>query len=82
MAHEPEQTGCVAPVRPLDERDEGSWQQFLVAIDHYRACVNAQRLWHQAAADAHAADAERAVMQWNDFVRTSLNAPEDFPWPQ
>jgi hypothetical protein len=36
---------------------------------------------HEAAARAHQAQARAAVDLWNTFVKTSLNAPEDFPWP-
>jgi hypothetical protein len=37
---------------------------------------------HEAAGRAHQEAARDAVQSWNDFVRTSLNAPGDFPWPE
>ena len=54
---------------------------FLQEIDDFRACVNAEMEWHQAAAGAHQQQARAIVDAWNRFVRENLNAPEDFPWP-
>ena len=72
---------CVAPVRPADDQNDVLWQRFLGEIDAFRACVNTQMEWHQNQADWHHAEARVTVERWNTFVRTSLNAPADFPWP-
>ena len=80
-AHEPMRHDCVAPVRPVDDQNDRLWSAFLGEIDAFQSCVTAAADRHQAAADAHHQAAREAVDAWNRFVRTSLNAPEDFPWP-
>ena len=80
-AHEPMQHVCVAPERPLNESDDVLWQGFVSEIDAFRDCVNDKMEWHQEAANIHEENARQVVNVWNDFVQTSLNAPEDFPWP-
>ena len=72
---------CVAPDRPIDDQNDALWQQFLEQIDAYRECVSATKDAHEAAVVAHQQAARLVVEDWNSFVRTSLNAPEDFPWP-
>ena len=81
QGHEPMAHDCVAPQRPADDQDDALWSRFLADIDEFQACVTAAADRHQAASDAHQRAAFAAVDAWNDFVRTSLNAPEDFPWP-
>ena len=81
QAHEPMTHNCVAPERPANDQDDVLWAQFLTEIDAFQACVSSAADRHQAASDAHQRAAFEAVDAWNDFVRTSLNAPEDFPWP-
>ena len=80
-AHAPMTDDCVAPVRPADDQDDAQWRAFLKAIDAFQACVTAESERHLAAADDHNAAAREVVETWNVFVRESLNAPEDFPWP-
>jgi len=80
-AHEPMTLACTAPVRPADDQDDALWQQFLSEIEAFQDCITAAVDRHQAAAAEHQAAAREAVDAWNRFVRTSLNAPEDFPWP-
>ncbi|XOV83142.1 MAG: hypothetical protein ACFHXK_20105 [bacterium] len=80
-AHEPMAHGCTVPVRPIDDSNDQLWATFLTRIDEFQACVNASMQHHEAAARAHQAQARAAVDLWNDFVTSSLNAPEDFPWP-
>ena len=81
VAHETAMAPCEKPVRPANDQDDTLWQRFLEEIDTYRACVNARMDWHQEASRDHQEQARLAVEAWNSFVRTSLNAPEDFPWP-
>jgi len=81
LAHEPMAHGCVAPTRPADDQDDVLWAAFLEEIDVFQSCITAAADRHQAASEAHQQAAFAAVDAWNDFVRTSLNAPEDFPWP-
>lgn len=81
VAHDITQDECHAPVRPVDDQNDLLWQEFLDAIDAFRECTNRHMEWHQQAVSAHQAQARGAVEQWNEFVRTSLNAPQDFPWP-
>lgn len=81
LAHDPMRHDCVAPQRPQDDQNDVLWAEFLARIDEFQACVTAAADRHQAASDAHQRAAFAAVDAWNDFVRTSLNAPEDFPWP-
>lgn len=80
-AHEPMALDCVPPVRPADEQNDELWRRFLAEIDAFQSCVSATADRHQAWADEHQRAAFAAVDAWNDFVRTSLNAPKDFPWP-
>jgi hypothetical protein len=81
QAHEPMNHGCTAPSRPVDDQNDLLWSQFLQDIDAFQTCITNAADRHQAASDAHQRAAFAAVDAWNDFVRTSLNAPEDFPWP-
>jgi hypothetical protein len=73
--------GCVAPSRPVDDQNDVLWQRFLAAVDEFRACISGYAAANQAAAETHRQAANDAVAQWNEFVRTRLNVPEDFPWP-
>ncbi len=73
--------GCVAPVRPGDGVDERTWGEFLAGVDGYRACISDFAASNHEAADTHRAAANGATQAWNEFVRDSLNVPEDFPWP-
>ncbi len=79
--HEPMVHACTPPERPANDNNDQLWQAFMVDIEAFRNCVNDKMDWHQAAADAHNDNARQVVTLWNDFVQTSLNAPEDFPWP-
>ena len=81
QAHVPMEHACVAPARPVNDQDDVLWSQFLAEIDSFQTCISAEADRHQAASDAHQQAAFAAVDAWNDFVRSSLNAPEDFPWP-
>ncbi len=81
FAHEPMQHDCIAPIRPVDDQDDVLWQTFLAEIDEFQACVNAGTQRHQTASREHQDAARATVDLWNRFVKTSLNAPEDFPWP-
>lgn len=81
QAHPVTEAECEAPIRPVNDQSDALWQAFLVEIDGFRACTQRRMEWHQAAVVEHQAQAKQAVEQWNEFVRTSLNAPEDFPWP-
>ena len=73
---------CVAPDRPDNDQDNAAWQQFLTDVDNFRQCVSNVMRDHEDAAVEHRADARSIVDEWNYFVRASLNAPEDFPWPE
>jgi hypothetical protein len=73
--------GCVAPSRPADDQNDLLWQRFLAAVDEFRACISDYAAANRAAAESHRQAADDAVQQWNEFVRTRLNVPEDFPWP-
>jgi cell pole-organizing protein PopZ len=81
LAHEPMAHDCAAPIRPVDDSNDQHWQAFLQQIDEFQACVNNAVQRHQAAAKDHQQQAQAVVQLWNTFVQTSLNAPEDFPWP-
>ena len=72
---------CEAPRRPADEVAEPVWQQFLADVDRYRDCIDRRVTAEQAAAAAHDARARAAADAWSRFVRESLNAPQDYPWP-
>ena len=81
FAHDYPGADCVAPIRPANDQNDRLWQAFLNEIDAFRDCTQNKMEWHQSAVVAHQQDAKLAVEQWNEFVRTKLNAPEDFPWP-
>ena len=81
LAHDPMDIDCVAPVRPADDQNDELWRRFLAEIDAFQSCITSTADRHQAWADEHQQAAFAAVDAWNDFVRSSLNAPEDFPWP-
>ena len=81
LAHELAPADCNAPIRPVDDQNDLLWQAFLNEIDVFRDCVTQQMAWHEQSAKRHQAEARDAVEDWNAFVRDSLNAPEDFPWP-
>lgn len=73
--------GCRAPLRPADDVDEATWNRFLAGVDGYRSCISDFVTANHQQADAHREAANAATTAWNDFVRDSLNVPEDFPWP-
>ena len=79
--HEPMQHSCSPPIRPVNDQDDVQWQRFLNEIDAFRDCVTGAKDRHEAAVRSHQAAAREAVEAWTEFVRSSLNAPEDFPWP-
>jgi hypothetical protein len=79
-AHEPMGHSCSAPARPANDQDDVLWQRFLDDIDVFRNCVTRTKERHEDAVSQHQDAARAAVESWNAFVRTSLNAPEDFPW--
>ncbi len=81
IAHEFTEPECFAPSRPVDDQNDAAWQDFLDDIDEFRACTAKKMERHEAAVLDHQESARLAVAAWNEFVRTSLNAPEDFPWP-
>ncbi len=81
LAHEPMNHACIAPERPQDDQNDAQWNRFVADINTFRDCVNHKMEWHQSAAQTHSENAQQVVSLWNEFVRTSLNAPEDFPWP-
>ena len=72
---------CVAPKRPPEDVPEPVWQTFLTDVDCFRACITRYVQENHAASDAHRAAGNQATLLWNDFVRASLNVPEDYPWP-
>jgi hypothetical protein len=81
-AHDaPPPAGCHAPVRPADEQNDLLWQVFLDDVDDFRQCISDFVQANQAAALVHNQAARQATEAWNGFVRSSLNVPEDFPWP-
>lgn len=73
--------GCTAPLRPADDRNAAAMQRFLAEVDQYRQCISDFVDTNYAAADRHRDAAAAAALEWNGFVRDSLNAPQDFPWP-
>ncbi len=79
--HSVDATPCPAPVRPPEDVPPATWQAFLDNVDRFRACTNDAMEHHQAAARTHQAQARAAADAWNQFVKTSLNAPQDFPHP-
>ena len=72
---------CRAPTRPVDDTAQVTWNRFVDDVDVYRACINDFVQRNHAASDAHRQAANEATEAWNAFVKTSLNVPEDFPWP-
>ena len=72
---------CRAPARTADEQNDAHWQGFLESVDGFRRCVSDFVSANQAAAQAHNEAARLAAAAWNGFVRSSLNVPQDFPWP-
>ena len=82
IAHDNIVRECVAPTRPDNDQDDVQWQAFLAEVKAFRHCVSDKMQWHELAATRHNETARQEVERWNDFVRASLNAPEDFPWPE
>jgi len=80
-AEPPLHPACVQPVRPPDKSDSVAWNRFVDRVDVYRSCMNAFITESHAAADRYRAAANAATEAWNEFVHSSLNVPEDFPWP-
>ncbi len=82
LAHTPQPTHpCTQPVRPPDKNDVDVWNRFADQVDAYRACMSQFITQNNEAADRHRAAANAATEEWNAFVHSSLNVPEDFPWP-
>ncbi|MEM7097495.1 MAG: hypothetical protein AAF541_04485 [Pseudomonadota bacterium] len=73
---------CSAPTRPENDQDDAQWQTFVRQVEVFRACVSDKMQWHELAAVRHNENARQAIEHWNEFVQSSLNAPEDFPWPE
>jgi len=81
-AHSPAPAhGCEPPTRPADDQNDSLWQRFLADVDGFRACISDYAQRNHAAAEAHREAANAATLDWNRFVRSDLNVPEDFPWP-
>jgi hypothetical protein len=57
------------------------WNAFVDDVDTYRDCTSTFVADNHAAAERHRAAANAATEAWNAFVRSSLNVPEDYPWP-
>ena len=72
---------CLEPQRPIDDQDDEHWQGFLGGIEIFRSCVNQNILWHQEQAKIHSTQAREMADLWNQFVKSKLNAPVDFPHP-
>jgi hypothetical protein len=72
--------GCASPERPSDDVGEMVWNRFLEDVERYRACISDFVRRNYAASDAHRDAANAATLDWNAFVRDSLNVPADFPW--
>lgn len=77
----PPHHGCQAPTRPADDQNDVLWQGFLDAVDRFRGCISDYASANRAASEAHNRAANEATLDWNRFVRSDLNVPEDFPWP-
>lgn len=73
--------GCRAPARPADDQNDLLWQRFLDDVDAYRACISDFAAANHEASDLHRQAANDATRDWNRFVRSELNVPEDYPWP-
>ena len=69
---------CTAPARP-DKNDDVAWNHFVDLVDEFRACINRFVEAHHDASDRHRIVANTATQDWNGFVRSELNVPEDFP---
>lgn len=81
-AHSPAPAhGCEPPTRPADDQNDLLWQRFLADVDAFRACISDYAERNHAAAETHREAANAATLEWNRFVRSDLNVPEDFPWP-
>jgi len=81
-AHSPQPANtCEPPTRPPEDVAEVVWNRFLADVDSYRACISEFVQQNHAASDAHRQAANQATEQWNAYVKSSLNVPEDFPWP-
>lgn len=72
---------CEPPERPNDDVEEHIWEQFRASLQTYRVCISTYVERNQLASDAHRAAANQATLEWNEFVRSSVNAPKDYPWP-
>ena len=73
---------CEPPQRPNEDVEKYVWDQFLASVETYRVCISTYVERNQQASDAHRAAANQATLGWNEFVRTSLNAPKDYPPPK
>jgi hypothetical protein len=69
------------PTRPPNKNDVDVWNHFIDQVDAYRACMSKFIAENNEAAERHRAAANAATEEWNTFVHSSLNVPEDFPWP-
>lgn len=78
---EPPTHDCVQPTRPPDKTDVDVWNRFIDLVDVYRSCMSQFIAENHEAAERHRAAANAATAEWNAFVHSSLNVPEDFPWP-
>lgn len=72
---------CEGPSRPADDQNDALWQRYLADVDAFRACISDFVDANQAEARAHSEAARQATADWNGFVRSELNVPEDYPWP-
>lgn len=82
LAHpSPPPRDCVTPTRPADDQNDELWQRFLDDVDAFRDCISRYVDANQAAARVHNEAARQATLEWNGFVRSTLNVPEDYPWP-
>ncbi len=80
-AHDTVTHACVAPTRPPEGVEPEVWNAFVDRVDVYRACMSDFIAANHAQADAHRDAANAATEEWNAFVRSSLNVPEDYPFP-
>lgn len=71
---------CDAPVRPINDSEDITWNAFIADVDDYRECISTFVESNHAAADVHRNAANQATKDWNEFVHRELNVPEDFPW--
>ena len=69
---------CNAPERPKGDVPQTAWMQYTAQVDNFRVCISSYVERNQAASDAHRAAANQATLMWNEFVRSSLNAPADY----